>query len=222
MNRPYEGFMLPKQDNLPLARRMAVEGILKSDPAERAARGGGRFEPGADGKSRIAVRYLGREVWLSLPEGILETPGGGSISLREEILILHYLEKASGIPLTGNWVSFAEIPGGAFYHPVFLQRSKAPLVKFFGEDPQRFLVLASEEAGGEPWEMGDTGVKIQAFPRVALGMVLWKGDAEFPPEGNVLFDSSITDYLPAEDIVILAETVVWRLIKKSQASSLKS
>jgi hypothetical protein len=222
MNRPYEGFMLPKQDNLPLARRMAVEGILKSDPAERAARGGGRFEPGADGKSRIAVRYLGREVWLSLPEGILETPGGGSISLREEILILHYLEKASGIPLTGNWVSFAEIPGGAFYHPVFLQRSKAPLVKFFGEDPQRFLGLASEEAGGEPWEMGDTGVKIQAFPRVALGMVLWKGDAEFPPEGNVLFDSSITDYLPAEDIVILAETVVWRLIKKSQASSLKS
>jgi hypothetical protein len=222
MNRPYEGFMLPKQDNLPLARRMAVEGILKSDPAERAARGGGRFEPGADGKSRIAVRYLGREVWLSLPEGILETPGGGSISLREEILILHYLEKASGIPLTGNWVSFAEIPGGAFYHPVFLQRSKASLVKFFGEDPQRFLVLASEEAGGEPWEMGDTGVKIQAFPRVALGMVLWKGDAEFPPEGNVLFDSSITDYLPAEDIVILAETVVWRLIKKSQASSLKS
>jgi hypothetical protein len=222
MNRPYEGFMLPKQDNLPLARRMAVEGILKSDPAERAARGGGRFEPGADGKSRIAVRYLGREVWLSLPEGILETPGGGSISLREEILILHYLEKASGIPLTGNWVSFAEIPGGAFYHPVFLQRSKASLVKFFGEDPQRFLGLASEEAGGEPWEMGDTGVKIQAFPRVALGMVLWKGDAEFPPEGNVLFDSSITDYLPAEDIVILAETVVWRLIKKSQASSLKS
>jgi hypothetical protein len=222
MNRPYEGFMLPKQDNLPLARRMAVEGILKSDPAERAARGGGRFEPGADGKSRIAVRYLGREVWLSLPEGILETPGGDSISLREEILILHYLEKASGIPLTGNWVSFAEIPGGAFYHPVFLQRSKASLVKFFGEDPQRFLVLASEEAGGEPWEMGDTGVKIQAFPRVALGMVLWKGDAEFPPEGNVLFDSSITDYLPAEDIVILAETVVWRLIKKSQASSLKS
>jgi len=206
--------MLPKQDNLPLARRMALEGLLKANPAERAARGGGRFEPGADGRGRIGVRYLGREVWLSLPEGSVETPGdGGPLSLREEILILHYLEKASGVPPAGNWVSFAEIPGGAFYHPVFLQRSKAPLVKFFGEDPQRFLVLASEEVGGEPWAMGDTGVIIQVFPRVVLGMVLWKGDAEFPPEGNVLFDSSVTGYLPVEDIVILAETIVWKLIK---------
>jgi hypothetical protein len=42
---------------------------------------------------------------------------------------------------------------------------------------------------------------------------LWKGDTEFPPDGNVLFDSSITGYLPAEDIVILAETVVWKIIK---------
>jgi hypothetical protein len=201
---------------------MAVEEILKSDPAERAARGGGRFEPGADGKGRIAVRYLGRDVWFSFPEGVLETPAGGPLSLREEILILHYLEKASGIPPTGKWISFAEIPGGTFYHPVFLQRSKGPLVKFFGEDPQRLMVLASGEVGGEPWDMGDTGVIIQVFPHVVLGMVLWRGDREFPPEGNVLFDSSITGYLPVEDIVILAETVVWKLIKKLQASSFTS
>jgi hypothetical protein len=62
-------------------------------------------------------------------------------------------------------------------------------------------------------------VKVQAFPRVALGMVLWKGDAEFPPEGNVLFDSSVTAYLPVEDIVILAETVVWKLIKRKNTYS---
>ncbi len=211
--------MLPKQDNLPLARRMALEGLLKSNPAERAARGGGRFEPGKDGKSRIAVRYLGREVWLSLPQGSLETPHKSQLSLREEILILHYLERASGIPPTGTWISFAEIPGGAFYHPVFLQRSKAPLVKYFGEDPQNLLVLAAGEMGGESLTLGDAGVKIQVFPRVPLGVVLWKGDAEFPPEANVLFDSSVTGYLPVEDMVILAETVVWRLIKRKNTDS---
>jgi hypothetical protein len=214
--------MLPKQENLPLARRMAVEGLLKSDLAERANRGGGRFEPGADGKSGIGIRYLGKDVWLSLPGGTLEISTGETLSLREEILILHYLEKASGIPPAGKWISFAEVPGGTFYHPVFLQRSKGPLVKFFGEDPKKLRALAAEEVRGEPWDMGDTGVKIDAFPRVSLGLVLWKGDEEFPPEGNVLFDSSITGYLPVEDIVILAETVVWKLIKKSQASSLKS
>ena len=222
MNRPYEGFMLPKQENLPLARKMAVEGLLKSDPAERAARGGGRFEPGEDGKRRIAVRYLGREVWLSLPGGTMITPGGGGpLSLREEILILHYLEKASGIPPTGNWISFAEISGGTFYHPVFLQRCKAPLVRHLGGEPQWLLSLAAEEVGGESLALGDAGVKIPIFPRVALGMILWRGDAEFPPDGNVLFDSSITGYLPVEDIVILAETVVWKLIKKVSSFEFK-
>lgn len=211
--------MLPTQDNLPLARRMAVEGLLNSDPAERAARGGGQFEAGEGGKSRIGVRYLGREIWFSLPGGTMEIPGGDRLSLREEILILHYLERASGIPSTGKWISFAEIPGGAFYHPVFLQRSKAPLVKFFGEEPQKLLALAAGEMGGESLTLGDAGVRIPVFPRVPLGMVLWRGDAEFPPDGNLLFDSSISGYLPVEDIVILAETVVWKLIKRKNTDS---
>jgi hypothetical protein len=44
-------------------------------------------------------------------------------------------------------------------------------------------------------------------------LVLWRGDAEFPAAGNLLFDDSVTEYLPVEDIVILAETVIWKLIK---------
>jgi hypothetical protein len=209
--------MLPKQENLPLARRMAVEGILGSDPAERAARGGGRFEPGMNGEGRIFLPYLGRDLSLLISQGTIALRNGGSaLSLREEILVLHYLEKASGIPPTGQWISFAETPGGTFYHPVFLLRGKAPLVRHFGKETQRLLTLAADEMGGTPLNLGDVGVRIQAFPRADVGLVLWKGDEEFPPEGNILFDSSITGYLPVEDIVILAETIVWKLIKRSQ------
>jgi hypothetical protein len=215
--------MLPKQENLPLARRMAVEGILKSGPGERAARGGGRFEPGMDGEGRILLPYLGRDLSLSVSRGAIELRNGGDpLSPREEILVFHYLEKASGDPATGQWVSFAEIPGGSFYHPVFLLRGKTPLVRHFGKEAQNLLTLATVEMGGKPLALGDVGVRIPAFPRVDVGLILWKGDEEFPPEGNILFDSSITGYLSVEDIVILAETVVWKLIKKSQASSLKS
>ena len=211
--------MLPKQENLPLARRMAVEGILKSGPGERAARGGGRFESGIDGEGRILLPYLGRGLSFSVSRGAIELQNGGEpLSLREEILVLHYLEKASGIPATGQWVSFAEIPGGTFYHPVFLLRGKVPLVRHFGKDGQRLLTLAADEMGGKPLALGDVGVGIQAFPRVDVGLVLWKGDEEFPPEGNILFDSSITGYLPVEDIVILAETVVWKLVKAGHRS----
>jgi hypothetical protein len=204
--------MLPKQDNLPLARQMALLNLLQSDLAERAARSGGRYEPGVQG--RIRLPYLGRELSLSFPGGEIEPRNGdGPLCLREEILVFHYLEGATGMPATGKWTSFAEIPGGTFYNPVFLQRCKAPLVKNFGEDPRRLMAVAAEEMQGESFPLGDTGVRVPAFPRVSLGLVLWKGDEEFPPEGNVLFDSSITGYLPVEDIVILAEIVVWKLIK---------
>jgi hypothetical protein len=211
--------MLPKQENLPLARHLSVQSFTKSDLAERAARSGGRFETGSAGRGRIGLAYLGREVWISFPRGTVAVCNGEKpVALREEILILHYLEKARGASLTERWISFAEIPGGTFYHSVFLQRCKAPLVKHFGEFPGLLVSVAADELRGEPWSVGDGGVKIRALPSVPLGLVLWQGDDEFPPEGNVLFDSSISQYLPVEDIVILAETVVWKLIKKLQAS----
>jgi hypothetical protein len=156
---------------------------------------------------------LGQELSVSFPQGTIETRNGqGPIPLREEIFILHYLEKASGTPLAGRWASFSEIPGGAFYNPVFLKRCKSPLIKFFGETPEALWSVA-KEVGGEPLNLGDVGVKIQVFPLVLLALVLWRGDAEFPAEGSILFDASVNENLPAEDTVILAETVVWKLIK---------
>ena len=205
--------MLPKQENYALARRLVVESLLQSNLKERAARSGASYEQTRNGNVKVGIRYLGHELLVSFPQGTVETQNGqGPIPLREEIFILHYLERASGAPLAKHWASFSEIPGGAFYHSVFLMRCKSPLVKSFGEDPQALLSVA-REVQGEPLNLGDVGVKIQAFPFVPLALVLWRGEAEFPAEGSILFDTSVNEYLPLEDIVILAETIVWKLIK---------
>ena len=75
------------------------------------------------------------------------------------------------------------------------------------------MIAAAEKLGGRRVDYGDIAVTIDAFPRVPVTMVLWRGDAEFPPEGNILFDSTITDYLSAEDINVLCETIAWRLVR---------
>jgi len=219
MNRPYADMpMLPRQENYALARRLAVEGLLRSNLKERATRGGASYEQSRNGEVQVGFKYLGREILVSFPQGTIETRNGqGPIPLREEILILHYLVTASGAPLTGNWVSFSEIAGGAFYNPVFLMRCKSPLVKFFGEDPQALWSVA-REMGGELLSLGDLGVKIRPFPFVPLALVLWRGDDEFPAEGSILFDASVSEYLPVEDAVILAESVIWKLIKKAMGN----
>ena len=56
-----------------------------------------------------------------------------------------------------------------------------------------------------------------AFPRVPITLVLWRGDDEFPPDGNILFDRSISDYLTTEDVNVLCETIAWTLVKSARA-----
>jgi len=42
---------------------------------------------------------------------------------------------------------------------------------------------------------------------VPITFVLWRGDEEIPPSGNVLFDASIPSYLPVEDIAVVCGAV---------------
>ena len=208
--------MLPKQENYQLARQLSLAKLQKADLRERAACGGGIYRRMNGTQEQIELEYLGRTLRFSFPAGSIESGDSQPLSLREEIVLYHYLEKVSGDPLTGNWISFAEIPGGTFYAPVFLQRCKTPLVNHFGAEPEVLGSVSDPGIGGAPWSFGDVGVRIQVLPRIPLGLILWEGDTEFQPEGNVLFDSSIRSHLPVEDIVILTETVIWKLVKKKK------
>ncbi|GAI27680.1 unnamed protein product, partial [marine sediment metagenome] len=71
----------------------------------------------------------------------------------------------------------------------------------------------AEKLGSHKADYGDVAVTINAFNYVPITLVLWRGDEEFNPEGNILFDSTISDYLPTEDINILCETISWKLVK---------
>jgi len=46
-----------------------------------------------------------------------------------------------------------------------------------------------------------------------MTLVLWKGDEEVAPAGNVLFDANISDYLPTEDVAALCGSIVWKMVK---------
>ena len=56
-------------------------------------------------------------------------------------------------------------------------------------------------------------VTINAFKRVPITFVLWRGDEEFPPDGSILFDATVSDYLSIEDINVLCERITWKLVR---------
>jgi hypothetical protein len=209
--------MLPKQENYQLARQLAVENLRQSNLADRAFRSGGHYREGKGNGEQIGLKYLGRDLSFSFPAGTITASAEEPISLREEIFILHYLESASGAPLTGDWISFSEIPGGAFYYPVFAKRCQSVLVKTFGQNFEKLHSLIAD-GQAEHLGLGDVGLRLWVLPRIPLGLLVWRGDEEFPAEGKVLFDSSVKQYLPVEDIVVLAETVIWKLVKEKNPS----
>ena len=165
--------------------------------------------------NNIIVEYLNRSYLVTLPDGEISLRDSeAEIPPKDKILILHYLTMAKGTPITNKLITYKQLPGGAGYFSAFSQRATGPILKRFGKEPE-LLVDAAKKLGGYKARYGDVSMTINAFPRVPITMVLWRGDDEFAPGGNILFDSSISDYLSTEDVAVLCETVIWKLVRSS-------
>jgi Domain of unknown function (DUF3786) len=190
--------------------RVALEG---KNPKRIADRSGALFQ--ADGGDRVTLilPFLNRDVaisWLELEFRFKDT--GEEVPVQQQVLILHYLNGVQGAEVEGEWVAYQEVPDGKFYLDAFLRRAKIPLVNAFGKQPEKLLSVAREVYGAKPFDHGDLSVVVQAFPRVPVALILWEGDDEFPPEGNLLFDRSISKILSAEDIAWLAGMIIYPIM----------
>ncbi len=179
----------------------AVNALLEEDLQAIADRSGATLK--ADGvlethflKGRIRVETKSREVYLN------DEPAG----IRLAILVLHYLLKARGVPLSGRSISFKEAPQGSLYFQPFRGRVVFPIIGLFDSGPAQ-LLDAVEEIGGRQREEGDLSFQLQPLPRVTVQYIYYRGEEGIPPDLNLLFDATISEYLSTEDIVVLCEEV---------------
>jgi hypothetical protein len=164
-------------------------------------------------ENAAVIGHLNLDYRLNLADGtVTQAAGGTPAPMRETILLLHYFVQAKGNPLTGKLVTYKELTEGINYFPVFSKRAIEPIVNFFGAAPEQLAEIAAE-IGGKPAGIGDVSATINGFARVPITFVLWHGDAEFPPEGSVMFDSTVSDYLTNDDIHNLCEVIVWKMVR---------
>jgi len=198
------------------AYRLAAEQLASINDIQRQCqRSGAQY---LDTRKAITFDYLNRPYLVTLPDAKISVMANKEeeVPLRDKILILHYLTVAKGTPLSGKLIAYKELPEGTNYFLTFYHRSIKPLADCFGNETHR-LLAAAESLDGRKADYGDAAVTVNAFPQVPMTLVLWRGDAEFTAEGNILFDSTIPDYLPVEDIIVLSETIVRKLIKRYRA-----
>jgi hypothetical protein len=216
---------LPKQKNYEysyeLAYKLAGEQLGKVDIEKQCHKSGSRYLV-IDSQKVIIVEYLNQSYQITLPDiQISLVDSKAEVPIKDKILILHYLTLAKGVPVTNKLIAFKELSEGANYFPTFSKRSIEPLINHFGQQPHRLMDVAGK-LGGHKVDYGDVAVAINGFSRVPVTLVLWQGDEEFPPRGNILFDATISDYLSTYDITVLCENIIWKLIRFLREGSVKS
>ena len=195
------------------AYKLACEQIAKVEDVKQQCLNSGAQYLEAGSRKIITIEYLNQPYQLVLPDiEISLMDSQEKVPIRDKLLILHYFIQARGTPSTNRNIAYKELPQGTVYFPTFAKRAIKPLLDNFGKEPQRLLQIA-ERLGGHKVDYGDAAVTIDAFRRVPVTIVLWRGDDEFAPEGSILFDSNISDYLPGEDVVVLCETISWKLVR---------
>jgi hypothetical protein len=194
------------------AYKLAVEQMAGVDIKQQCLNSEAQYLEAGD-KKAIIIGYLNKSYQIALPDiEISMADGQEEVPIRDKLLLLHYFIRSKGTPLSNRVISYKELPEGGDYFPTFVKRAVRPLLKHFGDEPGQ-LVTAAEELGGHRADYGDAAVTINAFRRVPITIALWRGDDEFAPEGSILFDSTVSDYLSPEDINVLCETISWRLVR---------
>lgn len=209
---------VPEQKNYEEAYGLAYQLVREKIAAtgnieEQCRKSGAQYQVTGTGQA-VIISYLNRSYKITLPEvEISLMDSDDEVPMRDKLLILHYFATAKGTPPANKFITFQELPEGSMYSPTFAQRTINPLTRYFGDTPDKLLEV-SRNLGGEKTDFGDVAVTINAFSHVPITIVFWKGDEELTPQGNILFDATITDYLATEDITVLCEIITWKLIRQ--------
>jgi hypothetical protein len=142
-------------------------------------------------------------------------PDGESCSLFDTSVLLYYLKLADGTLMADRWISFRELPGGAFYNQAFQGYSGNRLAQEFGVDIPGFHQAATKLNGSRLSGLTDCAYAFLPLPCIRLAAVLWPGDEDFPTQGTILFDAAASHYLTTDGLAILGSGLVSRLIKAS-------
>ncbi len=201
---------LVKQTNLETALQLALD-ILRQRRAVDFSERCGVDVYEIDGKTVVDLPYFNEHCRFTLPDWDAEIDNGRPLYLYEKIFLLHYLASEGYETDKEGLIAFSEIPDGRFYEDAFRRRAKVPLVGIFGEIPDRLLEAATKYLDAEPTQDADVAFRVRVFPKVPVTVQLWRGDDEFPPEGNFLFKPDINHFLSAEDVAILTGMVLGKL-----------
>ncbi|MDR2492487.1 MAG: DUF3786 domain-containing protein [Coriobacteriales bacterium] len=184
----------------------------KLDPEEVAARTGLQFN--REGSS-FGLVLMGSPCHAAYPDYSLSDESGEPVaSAYESILILRFLCEGRFVSATGTELTYKELPWGITYDTNFEHRVKRRLLREFAKDLALFAQLMETNKGlkAQPLEKCDCGYRFEFMGGLPVSIRFWAADEEFPASVQVLFDESFQFAFSAEDVAVVGDTIINRLI----------
>jgi len=208
--------MLEKQKIYKKVFDNACRTLVEGDPEERFRKAAVCAASTGEGWT-VEIPFFDEIISLIIPGFEFKSSKGSNVTLVTRIILLHYLNTASGAPTGDELIPYEDVPGCRAYLPVFEGRVVKPLLSGFGFNREAFEA-AGRAIEGEGKDFGDASFTLWALPKVPLTFILWEGDHEFPPSVKVLFDRTISEYLPLEDITVISKLASTRILKAARMS----
>jgi hypothetical protein len=166
----------------------------------------------SQGERYFALSFFNEEFQVIYPSFVVCTKSGDELPVFLQALILYYFVTSTGTPLSGSWVSYADLPDGRIYAQAFQGYTGDLIVKTVGANLDRFHDLC-KKTGGSPCALADAAYSFQGFPRMPLVLAYWVGEEEFPSTCKVLFDSAACNYLPIDACAIIGNLLVKNILR---------
>lgn len=160
-------------------------------------------------RQSFIVKLMGKDYLVRYPSGEVLIKNENKIisSYAIKTTLLRYLVNAKGIPPTGKSITYKEIPGGYVYYSNFYERTILKLVEIYGNNMDLFIE-DGQKLGAEKAKIGDVAYRFQFLNNIYMTFILWRGDDEIQPSGNILFDFNTQYYFNAEDLAVVGDIAI--------------
>lgn len=195
--------------NVPLD--YAKVAFANSDPKKMALFSNSQYD---ENSKVFKIKCMDMNLYVKYPSGEIYYEDNTRLKIISlEILIIRFLANANPVLESHKYITFKEVEGGHVYYSAFLKTSINRLISDFGNNIKIFEKVM-KRIGATKLDMGDAGYKIRFINDTYVAYVLWEGDEEIAPGGNILFDSNIKYYFNAEDIAVVGDMPFIRIFEE--------
>ena len=198
---------MERRDNYAIQAQQAKQRFLTYDQEKIIAKLHLRSD-----EAWLYIPMLGRLYRIGREDGNFQRQAGETwqdANTYEEVMTLLDLlcDSREDRHLSGRWKNMLSF--GRMFHQNLLEE-KDPWAEKFQAEPEKFR-KACLALGGVAIPQGDIAYAIELFEGLRIGVQLWFGDEEFPPNLRYLWDENALMYLKYETMYFARALLLRRL-----------